>query len=257
VETYFNYNSEANKRGVILIIPVGRVDNATTPEGKPDPHAYWNTGPNNCCHATSLPSDIDDDGQYLLSLLDEAVSRFSVDEGRVYFSGHSNGSFMSLFMACRHSDRVAAISGNAGALPANECECRPSSQVSVLHFHAKEDATILYSGGNINGTKIDYTGAEETVSRWARYNKCSGATTTGAAVEWTVIPYDTAVPTTFSDCPAGTDVHLVTVQHGAHVMVLPFNFPSQVFDFLLSHKKGAGGTALPQCAANKVLLAAM
>ncbi len=151
-------------------------------------------------------------------------------------------------MACRHSDRVAAISGNAGALPSNECECKPSSSVSVLHFHALLDATILYSGGNINGTSINYTGAEETVNRWGKLNKCEGETTEGKEFIWTDVPFDHAVPTSFNNCPKGVDVHLVTVQHGAHVMVLPFNFATQVFDFLLSHQKVVAPVAIPpQC----------
>ena len=97
---------------MILIRPTGRIDQANK--------SYWNTGPNNCCHATSTEAERDDDGQYLLSLLDEISSKYNVNKKKVYFSGHSNGSFMSLYMACNHADRVTAISGNAGALPADK-----------------------------------------------------------------------------------------------------------------------------------------
>lgn len=101
-ESYMQFESVAEKNKFILVYPDGTIDSVG--------RRFWNAT-DACC---SFFSPVDDDA-YLLSILKEMESRYSIDTKRIYFVGHSNGGFMSYRMACRHPDRIAAIASLAGA----------------------------------------------------------------------------------------------------------------------------------------------
>ncbi|MEI7966813.1 MAG: PHB depolymerase family esterase, partial [Actinomycetota bacterium] len=86
-ETYMNFKAVAEQRGFILSYPDGTVD-AT---GK----QFWNAT-EVCCN---FFLEVDDDA-YLISMLNDMESKYSIDPKRIYFVGHSNGGFMSYRMAC-------------------------------------------------------------------------------------------------------------------------------------------------------------
>lgn len=223
INWYFNMIEHARTRGVYLIIPDGTLDG----EGL----RYWNAT-SFCCGFE--PRDADDE-TYLRNLVHEAIERFPIDPARVYFAGHSNGSFMSLRMACRMSDEVAAIAGFAGSDAPTAMPCVPTAPVSILHIHDTPDEDVPYAG---RGDDF-HPGAEELVDRWAAFNGCSpGRVSMGANIDLTP---DTEGAETeryhYNGCPEGVDVVLYKMIGGSHSATFQDNAWGDVLDWLTAHHR--------------------
>jgi polyhydroxybutyrate depolymerase len=224
LESYLNFTAVAEQRGFILAYPDGTVD-AT---GK----QFWNAT-EVCCN---FFLDVDDDA-YLISILNDMESKYSIDRKRIYFVGHSNGGFMSYRMACKHSDRIAAIASLAGATFLNSSDCAAKEPVSVLQVHGTSDTTILYNGGAILGKQ--YPSATASVTQWATVNRCSNNSTPRADkldLVTTITGSETSI-SSWNNCRNGTEVELWTVDQGGHTPALSTTFASKVYDFLASHPK--------------------
>jgi polyhydroxybutyrate depolymerase len=171
-------------------------------------------------------------------VIDEITTRYRVDPARVFVVGHSNGAFMAHRYACDRSDRVAAIVTLAGMTWKDQGHCRPSSAVSVLHVHGRDDGTVRYEGGAMpNGAS--YPGAVETVYDWAAQDGCTGrlgATGRTFDLERT-IPGDETVEEASSGCPAGTGISLWTIEHGGHVPAFTDRWAQAIWAFMATHPK--------------------
>jgi len=221
-EKFAKMDVAAQARGVIY----------AAPDGQPDSQGYqfWNAS-KACCNFNNNPVD---DAAFIQSLIDEISSKASVDPKRIYVFGHSNGHFMTYKFACSHPETVAAVAGLAGAMDIDPASCGATTQVSVLHIHGTDDATINYSGGSIFSNV--YTGAEQSAKRWAEIDKCSPTPTISPAFDLvSSIPGLETTPTVYS-CPAAT-VELWSISGGTHGPVVDSSFGLKVMDWLLAHPK--------------------
>ena len=57
--------------------------------------------------------------QWVIALIEAAKNTWDVDSNRIYMAGHSMGGFGTWSIGCKHADRMAAISPNAGGIFAN------------------------------------------------------------------------------------------------------------------------------------------
>ena len=223
---YFGLPALADKAGFLLATPDGTRDLL----GK----RFWN-GTDACCDWFRTGVD---DVAYIDAVIDEVSAKYSVDPARVFVVGHSNGAFMSHRYACDRSSRVAAIVALAGMQWKDQGQCKPSSPVAVLHVHGRDDATVNYAGGTMpNGAS--YPGAVETVGDWAKQDGCTGAlAATGRRFDLDrAVAGDETVEETYSGCPAGTDVVLWTIEHGAHVPAFNQNWAEAIWAFMANHPK--------------------
>ncbi|HEU5447742.1 MAG TPA: alpha/beta fold hydrolase, partial [Acidimicrobiia bacterium] len=124
---YFGLPALADKAGFLLATPDGTRDIMGD--------RFWNAT-DACCDW--FHSGVDDVA-YIDAVIDDIAARHSVDPARVFLVGHSNGAFMSHRYACERADRVAAIVTLAGMQWKDQSQCRPSSPVSVLQVHGRED----------------------------------------------------------------------------------------------------------------------
>ena len=62
----------------------------------------------------------------MADLIDDLVARDNIDAQRIYANGFSNGAGLSYLLACRLTNRYAAIGGVAGAYLLPLDECRPA-----------------------------------------------------------------------------------------------------------------------------------
>jgi polyhydroxybutyrate depolymerase len=222
-DLYFGLEGPALARGMLYAHPDGTVDSMG--------NKFWNAS-DACCGFAG--GEVDDAG-YLMDLVDEIAATYAVDEKRIYFMGHSNGSFMSFRMACDHADRIAAIAGLAGAMLSEEADCKPSEPVHVLHLHGNADTTILYDGGELFGQP--YPSAPTSVAFWASVGGCDPTTEAGAALDLVdgLEGAETAVAR-HSGCTAGS-AELWTIQGGGHIPSFHGGATEAILDFLLAHPK--------------------
>lgn len=223
-ESYMKFKSVAEKNKFILVSPDGTID----PIGK----RFWNAT-DACC---GFFSQVADDA-YLLSILDEMESSYSIDNKRIYFVGHSNGGFMSYRMACRYPDRIAGIASLAGASYFKATDCGARSSVSVLQIHGTNDATILYEGGQILSNP--YPSAFASVSQWATFNQCAknGVNKSSKLDLVDNIAGDETSITAWTNCRNSSEVELWTMKNGTHTPTLTSSFATKIWEFFAAHPK--------------------
>ncbi len=158
----------------------------------------WNAGA--CCGTAA--SDKIDDVAFVSSLLDELTKKLCVDDKRVFATGLSNGGFLSHRLACELSGRIAAIAPVAGVMGVSTCN--PTRAVPVMHFHGTSDPLVPYNGNNTG-----YPSVADTIAQWASRNKCTDTAQT-------MFQKDDVTCKTQSQCAAGSEVTLCTVDGGGH-----------------------------------------
>jgi polyhydroxybutyrate depolymerase len=223
-ESYMKFVSVAEKNKFILVYPNGTIDLVG--------RRFWNAT-DACC---DFFSDVDDDA-YLLSILKEMESIYSIDAKRIYFVGHSNGGFMSYRMACRHPDRIAAIASLAGASYFKTTDCGAKNSVSVLQVHGTNDETILYEGGQILGNS--YPSAFASASQWATFNQCTQnavAQSTKLDLEGSIAGDETSI-TAWTNCQNSSEVELWTMKNASHTPTLSSTFATKIWEFFAAHPK--------------------
>jgi polyhydroxybutyrate depolymerase len=194
---------------------------------------FWNAT-DACCdlYGTGV-----DDVAWLTSVLDEVVEHFPVDEDRVYFTGLSNGGFMSYRMACELSERVAAIASVAGMDFADDDACSPEQSVSVLHIHGTADETVPYNGSNQGWT---LPSAGESVERWAGRAGCDvdDVTDEGSQDYVTNLPgEETETRSWLTGCAEGRSASLWTILDGPHVPFFNDDLSADLVNWLLQHSR--------------------
>lgn len=217
----FKFGGRVNDDEFILVLPNG------TPNESGQPH--WNAT-DACC---DFYDEQVDDVAYLTGLLDELEERFRVDSNRVYFTGHSNGGYMSYRMACEIPERIAGILPLAGATWLDDATCGATSGVAVLHVHGDEDPDVLYDGD------VDYPSAQASVEVWAERGGCDiTASTEGWRLDLlnTIDGAETHVRNYTDGCGCGTDATLWTIEGGSHVPPFTDAFAEHALAWLLERR---------------------
>jgi polyhydroxybutyrate depolymerase len=217
----FKFADRVDEYRFILVMPNGTRDGGGA--------THWNAT-DACCDSGM---NVDDVG-YLTGLLDELEERFRVDPARVYFTGHSNGGFMSYRMACEIPERIAAILPLAGATWFNDADCGASESVAVLHAHGDSDETILYEG------EPNQPGALASVTTWAARSGCDvDAAVDGEPIDLlnTIDGPETRVVHWTEGCGCGLETTLWTLEGTGHIPPLTDRFAEHALNWLFAHRK--------------------
>ena len=162
-----HFNDEADKEGFLVVHPNG------TGEARPLLNAMgrgflftWNAG--TCC-GFARDQRVDDVG-FIRAMIGAIRSKYSIDPRRIYATGISNGGMLSYRLACEASDLIAAIGVVSGAQTVPNC--RPSSPVSVIHFHGTADQNVPLLGGiGPKGyDKAPKPPIMDAINFWAKYD---------------------------------------------------------------------------------------
>lgn len=162
------------------------------------------------------PAGARDDVGFLGAVIDQVGRAACADERRVYATGYSGGGRMASALACRLSDRLAAVATVAGLRAGRPspidtsvpdlADCRPSRPVPVLEFHGDADYTNPYLGSA--DLRWGYS-VPVAVQTWARLDGCrNGPDATQISEHVTRYAY--------SRCDGRADVELYRVAGGGH-----------------------------------------
>tara|TARA_B100001559_G_scaffold116663_1_gene98024 strand:- start:212 stop:913 length:702 start_codon:yes stop_codon:yes gene_type:complete len=143
----------AESENFILVYPQGAQLSSGFPHWNPDP-----IGGNN-------KSDIDDIG-FVEVIIDSLDEELNIDLSRVYASGYSNGGYLIYGLACRLSNKIAAVGSVAGTMLSSTLNnCAASAPIGVINIHGTADYDVPYNG--TTGLKS----AADVVNFWRDLNQ--------------------------------------------------------------------------------------
>jgi polyhydroxybutyrate depolymerase len=133
----------------------------------------WNAGDGCCGYAAT--NQINDVG-FVSTVIGDLQRRISIDQKRIYATGHSNGGILAHRLAAERSGIFAAVVAVAGALDLETFV--PTRAVPVMQIHSVTDRRALYAGGlgpPFPGTnvRVQHQPVEEGLNRWIAANGCS------------------------------------------------------------------------------------
>jgi polyhydroxybutyrate depolymerase len=165
-EKHTGWDRIADREGFIVVYP----------EGTSFPQR-WNA-------ADLFSAESVDDVQFFRDMIADVAKAASVDPGRVYVNGISNGGAMAHRIACELADIVTAI-GTVAAVPTEPPNgCTPSRPVPMIAFHGTDDPLVNYYGGsfaipvsrgllNLSMEPVAYLPVETWIAGWAERNGCN------------------------------------------------------------------------------------
>ena len=113
-----------------------------------------------------------DDVPFISAIIDEIDLDYRLDQKRIYACGYSLGGEFSFELACKLSNRIAAIGVVARTMQANpNSYCAPVHSTGVLTILGTDDFVSPYEGIVFNGIEF-YISALETHEYWANQNDC-------------------------------------------------------------------------------------
>ncbi len=223
-ELVFQLEPESDKRGFLYAHPDGTVG--------ADKKRFWNAT-DVCC---DFGGTMVDDVAYLTGLVKEIGEHYPVDPKRVFFTGHSNGGFMSHRLACDKPDVIAAVASLAGSTYLDPTKCNPSETIGVLQIHGTNDTSVKYDGEVQDGA--GYPSASETIAIWAGKNGCDPMAQSAPAMDIdAVLDGNETLVTRHENCKAGGAAELWTMQGAGHIPGLGPNFAPALVDWLFAHAK--------------------
>ena len=149
------FNSIADREGFIVVYPEGF-------------KRGWADG-RGITHADKRGVD---DVAFIDKLIMVLKENFSIDHGRIYIAGHSNGGFMAQRLAIERSHKFAAVAVVAASLSEwLASRFTPSRPMPISFINGTVDSVTPYVGGRQSGgTRV--LSVEDTVKIWVRFNGC-------------------------------------------------------------------------------------
>jgi len=156
------FSDKSDKEGFIVVYPYGT--------GSFDKKLLtWNTW--DCCGYADKKNINDID--FIIEVYNEIVSKYNVDEKRIYATGMSNGGMMCYLLACEVPEKFAAFAPVVAAM-FDTTSCNPKSEASLIIFNSLDDEHIPYSGGIGEKSLVDVEKlpVETTVNLWVKKFNC-------------------------------------------------------------------------------------
>jgi polyhydroxybutyrate depolymerase len=176
----------ADKKNTILVAPLGR--------GK---ISHWDFR----TPVTDPTSDL----AFVRNLVKDIKADACVDSSRVYAAGFSNGSVLTLALACDGTTKFAAYGAVSG--PYWNESCKQAPPASVIYFHGLRDKVVPYSGGK---TVIGpLPPVNDVMADWADHDSCPAASATTTVAEH-------VRHFTWTTCKDGSAVNVYVVDNGGH-----------------------------------------
>jgi polyhydroxybutyrate depolymerase len=161
----FNWITEADRRGFLVVFPDPVATQPDQPEGRSNP-TFWEMKGSRTHRVARGAQPVDDDG-YLMAVLREILRREHADKRRVFLAGFSSGSGAVQLFASHHPEEVSGIV--AVATPLMDPPAKISRPVPVLYIHGDDDEQ--FSGFEVNSPNFATTPHGNWVT-WGYLNGC-------------------------------------------------------------------------------------
>jgi polyhydroxybutyrate depolymerase len=107
-----------------------------------------------------------DDVDFITILVDAVKNKFAVNDC-LFFTGMSQGGFLSYKLACLVPQKVTAIAVVSGNMSANlQNTCNLNYSLPIMHFHGTSDELVPYNGS------LGISSVEKTIDWWVEFNNC-------------------------------------------------------------------------------------
>ena len=155
-----NFKPIAERDKIVLVYPAGIQKN-------------WNDGRPTTPNQMGL-----NDVSFFNQLCDYMIANYSVDGGKIYATGISNGGFMSSRLGCELSNRIAAFAVVAATIEAITISpnCNSVRPVPALYIHGTADPLVPFTGGQMTaggtagGTILSHS---QAIDKWVTINSCN------------------------------------------------------------------------------------
>lgn len=157
----------------------------------------------------------EDNVEFVHALIDQMQQIRSLDAGRVYVVGLSNGGILAQKLACEAPDQIAAIATVAASLPIQfSSHCQTQKPISLLMINGTADSVVPWQGGeppNVRvGRNLSIPPIPDVVNFWQQHNGCP----TKAKIEQ---PSNLVEVTDYQSCQAQSEIMLVALKGAGHV----------------------------------------
>ncbi|MBI4119377.1 MAG: hypothetical protein HY456_00840 [Parcubacteria group bacterium] len=164
-----------------------------------------------------------DDVKFIRQLVSHLQSKLSIDSGKIYATGVSNGGMMTYRLGCEAADLFDAIATDAANLPEPlKGKCNPSRPIPLVAINGLDDPLVPYNGGDCcvgpsgGGQGGRVLSTVDTVKIFANVNSCSLSYTPQFLP--VVVNDGTKVEKrAYQSCPTGKDVISYVVHGMGHV----------------------------------------
>ncbi len=150
------WNRLADESGFLVVYPSG--------SGFP---LRWH-----CNGRFSKAEQAEQDVRFISDLIDQLKKEYRIDENRIYASGLSNGGGMAFLLACRLSERIAAIGNVGGAYLMPWAEYKPKRPVPAILFHGTADPIVPFHGGPSGLFRVPFPDIPQWAQSLAERNGC-------------------------------------------------------------------------------------
>jgi polyhydroxybutyrate depolymerase len=162
-----------------------------------------------------------DDVGFVNAMITDVSGRYTIDQSRIYSTGHSDGGLMSYRLAAEDSNKIAAIGvviANRPVDAASECGA-PANPTTVVIMNGDSDSIMPWNGGCVAGN-IDCNGtvqsAFQTRDYWIGIDGTSTTPTTYNYPDINTRDGSTVTRSTYTGGTQGTEVDLFRVNGGGH-----------------------------------------
>lgn len=201
--TLGRFDELAEKHGFLVVYPAG-FDH------------QWNDGrevPKSVAHSENI-----NDAGFLLTIQDRLKQDYGIQ--RSFFTGISNGGFMSFRMGCEHASRVdgvAPVTANVSVFLSSRC--KPDG-VPILVINGTEDPLVPYEGGFVKvlgRERGQIISTDDSMRLWLTANGCAAPVDfSGALAQTTDSNKDDETLVKRYRFPCRVPVELIRIEGGGH-----------------------------------------
>lgn len=189
-DTLTQFNPIADTADFIVCHPWGQGTNWNAGFASP----YW-TGPG--------------DTLFISQMIDSLVSKYSVNQRRVYVVGMGQGGFMANRIGCELDRKVAAVASVGGAMADSaQFYCNSNRPVSVMLINGTADSVINY----YSGSPGFWQPIDSLVQFWVQRNGCTPIPSSGSLPD--LVNEGSTIETETWTCPDSTELLLYRVVNG-------------------------------------------